>query len=50
MATGGAGPTVEETVFEGNEGIVSIASAPGTLGITAIGTSDDTSAEMRFTN
>ncbi len=49
MATGGGGPgLVEETVFEGNEGIVSIVSAPGTLGITAIGTSDDTSAEMRF--
>jgi len=50
MATGGGGPgLVEEVVSEDiTSGLVSIDAPAGTLGITALATSDDTSAEMRF--
>jgi hypothetical protein len=49
MPTGGGGPgLVEEAVFEGTQGVFALDAPPGTLGITAIGTSEDTSAEMRF--
>jgi hypothetical protein len=49
MSSGGGGPgLVEEVVVEGFEGFVSLDAQPGTLGITAIATSNNTSAQISF--